>query len=76
LRRVGAQISSKPLRLARYASIGVEFFSPPLAGAIVGHYLDLYFKTDPTLTLVMLVLGVFAGFYRLIVMLNEFRKGS
>ncbi len=76
MRRVGAQMPSKPLRLMRYASVGVEFFSPPLAGAIVGHYLDLYFKTDPTLTLVMLGLGVFAGFYRLIVTLNEFRKES
>lgn len=62
------------MRLMRYASIGLELVSPILGGAILGHFLDLYFKTDPLLTLVLLLLGVFVGFYRLIVVLNEFRK--
>ncbi len=61
-------------KMARYASVGIEFSSPMVAGAIIGHYLDLYFKTDPYLTLVMFLLGVFAGFYRLIVALSAFRK--
>jgi len=47
-----------------------------LAGAIIGHYLDLYFKTDPYLTLVMFLLGVFAGFYRLVRILRDFQKES
>ena len=50
----------------RFAAIGFEFAWPMIAGAILGHYLDLYFHTDPWLTLVMFLLGVFAGFWRLI----------
>jgi F0F1-type ATP synthase assembly protein I len=63
-----------PIKLARYGAAGVEFSSPMLAGALVGHYLDLYFKTDPYLTLVLFLLGVFAGFYRLVTILRDFQK--
>ena len=65
-----------PAKLARYGTAGLEFSSPMLAGAIIGHYLDLYFKTDPYLTLVMFLLGVFAGFYRLVSILRDFQKES
>jgi F0F1-type ATP synthase assembly protein I len=65
-----------PTRLVQYGAAGLEFSSPMLAGAIVGHYLDLYFKTDPYLTLVMFLLGVFAGFYRLVRILRDFQKES
>jgi len=61
-------------RMARFASIGFEFAWPMVAGAIVGHYLDLYFHTDPWLTLVMFLLGVFGGFYRLVRELTEFQR--
>lgn len=63
-----------PVKLAQYAAVGLEFSSPMLAGAIIGHYLDLYFKTDPYLTLLMFLLGVFAGFYRLVTILRDFQK--
>ena len=62
-------------KMMRYASVGFEFSSPIVAGAIVGHYLDQYFKTDPWLTLGMFLLGLFAGFYRLITALSEIQKG-
>jgi F0F1-type ATP synthase assembly protein I len=65
-----------PTKLARYGAVGLEFSSPMLAGAVIGHYLDLYFKTDPYLTLVMFLLGVFAGFYRLVSILRDFQKES
>ncbi len=65
-----------PVKLAQYAAAGLEFSSPMLAGAIIGHYLDLYFKTDPYLTLVMFLAGVFAGFYRLVRILRDFQKES
>jgi len=61
-------------KMARYASIGIEFSSPMIGGAIMGHYLDQYFKTDPYLTLVMFLLGMLAGFYRLISALSAFQK--
>jgi F0F1-type ATP synthase assembly protein I len=61
-------------KMVRYGSIGVEFSSPIVAGAIMGHYLDQYFKTDPWLTLVLFLTGVLAGFYRLITALSAFQK--
>jgi len=60
--------------MARYGAAGLEFSSPMLAGAIIGHYLDRYFNTDPYLTLVFFLLGVFAGFYRLVTILRDFQK--
>src|SRR5271165_1891769 len=61
-------------RMMRFAAIGFEFAWPMIAGAILGHYLDLYFHTDPWLTLVMFLLGVFIGFYRLIQELALFQR--
>jgi F0F1-type ATP synthase assembly protein I len=61
-------------RMMRFASIGFEFAWPMVAGAIVGHYLDLYFHTDPWLTLVMFLLGVFGGFWRLVQELASFQR--
>jgi F0F1-type ATP synthase assembly protein I len=61
-------------KMIRYGAAGLEFSSPIVVGAIFGHYLDLYFKTDPYLTLVMFLLGVFAGFYRLVTILRDFQK--
>jgi F0F1-type ATP synthase assembly protein I len=61
-------------RMMRFASIGLEFAWPMIAGAILGHYLDLDFHTDPWLTLVMFLLGVFIGFYRLIQELALFQR--
>ncbi len=63
-----------PGKMARYGAVGLEFCSPMVAGALIGHYLDAYFKTDPYLTLVMFLLGVFAGFYRLVTILRDFQK--
>lgn len=65
-----------PYKIIRLTSAGVEFTSPPLAGAIIGHYLDAYFGTDPLYTLILLFLGVFAGFYRLITILRDLNKGK
>jgi ATP synthase protein I len=62
------------VKMARYGAAGLEFSSPMLAGAIIGHYLDRYFNTDPYLTLVFFLLGVFAGFYRLVTILRDFQK--
>ncbi|MCL5044636.1 MAG: AtpZ/AtpI family protein [Deltaproteobacteria bacterium] len=59
---------------ARYGSLGVELVSPPVAGALLGHYLDLYFGTEPWLTLVMLVTGVIAAIYRMVQVLNAMSR--
>lgn len=69
-------MSLDAIKLARYASIGVEFTSPIIAGAILGHYLDSYLHTDPLFTLILFLAGVFTGFYRLIVTARELRRDS
>src|ERR1035437_4927511 len=53
-------------RMMRLRAIRFEFAWPMIARANIGHSLELYFRTDPWLTLVMFLLGVFIGFYRLI----------
>jgi F0F1-type ATP synthase assembly protein I len=61
-------------KYARFAAIGAEFSSPIIAGALIGHYLDLHFHTDPWLTLSLFLAGLFAGFYRLIRELQAAQK--
>ena len=46
---------------AKYLAAAMEFTTSPIAGAVAGHYLDLYFKTDPLLTITMLIAGFIAG---------------
>jgi F0F1-type ATP synthase assembly protein I len=65
-----------PAKMLRYGAVGFEFSSPMIAGAVAGHYLDKYFGTDPKLTLIMFLLGVLAGFVRLIMTLRELQKSS
>ena len=60
----------------RYFAAVVEFTTSPLAGAVAGHYADLYFKTDPVLTIIMLLLGMLAGTIYLIRILGEPYKDS
>jgi F0F1-type ATP synthase assembly protein I len=63
-------------KMARFAAIGWEFAMPMVAGAIIGHLADSYFHTDPWLTLVMFMLGLFGGFYRLIQELSAFQRAN
>ncbi|MGH7948289.1 MAG: AtpZ/AtpI family protein [Candidatus Binataceae bacterium] len=65
-----------PTKMAKFAAVGIEFTSPMIAGALIGHYLDLYFHTDPWQTLGWFLLGVFLGFHRLIYWLTIFQKDS
>lgn len=60
--------------LWRYAAIGAEFFSPIIGGSVVGYYIDEYFHTGSTWTLIGLLGGVFLAFYRLIAEMREFRR--
>jgi F0F1-type ATP synthase assembly protein I len=53
-------------KTARFLGIGVEFSGPIIAGALIGHFIDLYLHTDPWFTFVLFLLGVGLGFYRLI----------
>jgi F0F1-type ATP synthase assembly protein I len=64
----------RPPSLWRYAAIGVEFFSPIIGGSVAGYYIDQYFRTGATWTLVGLLGGVFLAFFRLILEMREFRR--
>jgi Putative F0F1-ATPase subunit Ca2+/Mg2+ transporter len=59
----------------RFAAIGLEFFSPIVAGILGGYYLGNYLRM-PWLGLVGLVGGVAIGFYRLIVEVRAFQKDA
>ena len=51
-------------KMARFTAIAWEFTMPMIAGAVIGHFADVYFKTDPWLTMVLFMLGLFGGFCR------------
>jgi F0F1-type ATP synthase assembly protein I len=68
--------STSPVRLWRFAAIGLEFFSPILGGALLGYYSDEHFHTGPWLVMAGLSLGVFLGMYRLVVELRDFMRGQ
>jgi F0F1-type ATP synthase assembly protein I len=70
-----ANESSSSSRYLRVTVIGLEFSSPILAGLIGGYYLGEYLHR-PWLGLVGLLAGVFLGFYRLILELRHFLKGT
>jgi hypothetical protein len=55
------------------ASIGNKwkYFAAATEFTTAGHYLDAYFKTDPLLTIVMLVGGFITGTVYLIKILKE-----
>jgi hypothetical protein len=61
--------------LFRFAAIGLEFFSPIVAGILGGYYLGEYLHM-PWLGLIGLVGGVAIGFYRLIVEVRNFQKNA
>jgi F0F1-type ATP synthase assembly protein I len=68
--------SIPPVRIWRFAAIGLEFFSPILGGSLLGYYSDEHFHTAPLLVVTGLLLGVFLGMYRLIVELRDFMRGQ
>jgi F0F1-type ATP synthase assembly protein I len=61
-------------KMARFTAIAWEFTMPMIAGAVIGHFLDIYFRTDPWLTLTLFMLGLFGGFYRGIVELSALQR--
>ncbi len=63
-------------RMARYAAAGVSFTTSPVAGAILGHYIDRYLKTDPLLTVIFCLAGFGAGLYHLTRELEDLRRDS
>ena len=63
-------------RMARYTAAAMEFASAPIVGAVIGHFIDLYFKTDPAFTIIFCVGGFIGGTVNLIRELSSLQKGS
>lgn len=61
-------------KMARFTAIAWEFTMPMIAGALIGHLLDIHFRTDPWLTLTLFLLGLFGGFYRGITELSRLQR--
>lgn len=51
---------------ARWLAVGLDVAMMPAAGALLGHYADAHFGTDPILTLVFCLLGAVAGLTELV----------
>jgi len=47
-----------------------------LLGAVIGHYLDQRWGTEPWMTLVGTLLGTAAGFYEIFNTLRQFGEGN
>ena len=60
--------------MARYSAAAMEFTTMPIAGAVLGHYIDAYLKTDPALTIVFLIVGFIGGTINLIRQLSILQK--
>jgi F0F1-type ATP synthase assembly protein I len=58
----------------RFAAIGLEFFSPIVAGILGGYYLGEYLHKNPWLGLIGMLGGIAVGFYRLIVEVRAFQN--
>jgi F0F1-type ATP synthase assembly protein I len=53
------------MRLLKYSDLAFtvagNIVAPPLVGILLGTYLDGIFKTEPTITLILVFLGLAAG---------------
>jgi ATP synthase protein I len=52
--------------LLEASSVGIQLVLSTFVGFAIGYYLDKFFKTFPWLTVIFLLLGIFAGFYDLV----------
>ncbi|HYL57356.1 MAG TPA: AtpZ/AtpI family protein [Candidatus Acidoferrales bacterium] len=44
-------------KYARSMAMAMEIPMSPIAGGVCGHYIDLYFHTDPWFTIILMVSG-------------------
>jgi ATP synthase protein I len=56
------------------STIGMTMAISITLGALIGHYLDNKFNTDPWLLLVFLLFGIIAAFENLIIMARKLKK--
>ena len=60
--------------LAYYSSLGFSVALSIFIGLAVGIYLDRRFATSPWCTLILLVIGIIAGFRNIAIVIRKTRK--
>ncbi len=55
----------------RYLAAATQFTTSPIAGGVAGYFVDRYFGTEPTFTLLGFVLGFAGGTINLVRILKE-----
>lgn len=55
-------------------TIGLQMVTCTFIGLLMGYFLDKWFNTKPTLTLVFLILGIIAGFRSVYFETKKLRK--
>ncbi len=58
-------------KFARQMALALEIPMSPVAGGVVGYFLDRYFKTEPVLTIVFGVMGVAASVVNIVRLARE-----
>jgi F0F1-type ATP synthase assembly protein I len=58
-------------KLARQMALALEIPMSPVAGGVVGYFLDRYFETDPVLTIVFGLMGVGAAVVNIVRLVKE-----
>lgn len=61
-------------QLALYLTVIFEVALPPIAGFVIGRYIDDYFGTTPFLSLILLLAGIGAGLRQLLILKEKFEK--
>lgn len=61
-------------KLIRYISVVGVFTTPVIGGAILGYYLDEYFKTAPYFAAGLIFVGFVSGVYNLVKLLTAFSR--
>ena len=63
------------LKIGKYAAAGLEFPSTVLGGLLLGHFLDVYFKTSqPWFTAGLALVALVGAFIRLFQWVNYFSR--
>ena len=66
--------SNRWVRYSQGAAIVFEFTGTVLAGVVVGYFLDRYLDTAPSLLIIMTLLSVIGGFWRLVQIVRRLER--
>ncbi len=68
------EIPDQKKKLAAYSTLGLMFPASIAVGLFLGYFLDDIFGTAPTLTIILTLYGIAAGFYNFFKVINKYEK--